>query len=134
MLKTITRIAEKGQTFKIHLKGMPATAAAHYRQRRKYSKNIQNKWEKLERSSHFGKGKIIICVDTDAFFASMKQKTDPRLKDKPVAIIGSAKRTVITTASYKVRESGIQIMRNSYTLFFKNHRERGMEGILEVAE
>lgn len=52
--------------------------------------------------------RIILCVDMDAFFASVEQKTNPRLKDKPIAVIGSAKRTVITTASYKARELGVK--------------------------
>ncbi len=43
--------------------------------------------------------KIIICIDMDAFFASVEQKTNPRLRGKPVAVIGSGTRTVITTAS-----------------------------------
>jgi len=52
--------------------------------------------------------KIIICIDMDAFFASVEQKTNPRLRGKPVAVIGSGTRTVITTASYEARVYGVK--------------------------
>lgn len=52
--------------------------------------------------------KIIICVDMDAFFASVEQKTNPALKGKPVAVIGSGARTVITTSSYEARQFGVK--------------------------
>lgn len=52
--------------------------------------------------------RIIICVDMDAFFASVEQKTNPRLKGRPVAVIGSGARTVITTASYEARRLGVK--------------------------
>lgn len=52
--------------------------------------------------------RIILCVDMDAFFASVEQKTRPFLKGKPIAVIGSAKRTVITTASYEARKYGVK--------------------------
>ncbi|HOV89580.1 MAG TPA: DNA polymerase IV [Syntrophorhabdaceae bacterium] len=52
--------------------------------------------------------KIIICIDMDAFFASVEQKTNPRLRGKPVAVIGSGTRTVITTASYEARPYGVK--------------------------
>jgi len=44
----------------------------------------------------------------DAFFASVEQKTNPRLRGKPVAVIGSGTRTVITTASYEARPYGVK--------------------------
>lgn len=52
--------------------------------------------------------KIIICVDMDAFFASVEQATNPWLKGKPVAVIGSGARTVITTSSYEARQFGVK--------------------------
>lgn len=52
--------------------------------------------------------RIIICIDMDAFFASVEQKTNPRLRGKPIGVIGSAKRTVITTASYEARRWGVK--------------------------
>jgi len=44
----------------------------------------------------------------DAFFASVEQKTNPRLRGKPIGVIGSNKRTVITTASYEARKFGVK--------------------------
>ncbi len=52
--------------------------------------------------------KIIICIDMDAFFASVEQKTNPRLRGKPLAVIGSGARTVVTTASYEARAYGVK--------------------------
>jgi DNA polymerase-4 len=52
--------------------------------------------------------KTILCIDMDAFFASVEQQTNPRLQEKPIAVIGSAKRTVITTASYEARKYGVK--------------------------
>lgn len=58
--------------------------------------------------------KIIMCVDMDAFFASVEQKTNPRLRGKPVAVIGSGGRTVITTRSYEARKYGVKTGMNVY--------------------
>ena len=52
--------------------------------------------------------RIILCADMDAFFASVEQKTNPRLRGKPIGVIGSNKRTVITTASYEARNFGVK--------------------------
>jgi DNA polymerase-4 len=43
--------------------------------------------------------KIILCVDMDAFFASVEQQVNPDLKGKPIAVTGAGERTVITTSS-----------------------------------
>ena len=51
---------------------------------------------------------IIMCIDMDAFFASVEQKTNPRLRGKPIGVIGSGARTVITTASYEARKFGVK--------------------------
>lgn len=58
--------------------------------------------------------KIILCIDMDAFFASVEQKANPRLKGKPIAVIGSGARTVITTASYEARKFGVKTGMNVY--------------------
>jgi len=58
--------------------------------------------------------KIIMCIDMDAFFASVEQKTNPRLMGKPVAVIGSGGRTVITTRSYEARRYGVKTGMNTY--------------------
>lgn len=55
-----------------------------------------------------------MCIDMDAFFASVEQKTNPKLRGKPVAVIGSGGRTVITTRSYEAREYGVKTGMNVY--------------------
>ena len=52
--------------------------------------------------------KIILCVDMDAFFASVEQQTNPDLKGKPIAVTGAGARTIITTASYEARAYGVK--------------------------
>jgi len=52
--------------------------------------------------------RIIICIDMDAFFASVEQKANPRLRGKAIGVIGSGARTVITTASYEARKFGVK--------------------------
>jgi len=48
--------------------------------------------------------KIIMCVDMDAFFASVEQRDNPpELWGKPKAVTGEGERTVITTSSYEAR-------------------------------
>jgi DNA polymerase-4 len=44
----------------------------------------------------------------DAFFASVEQQTNPGLRRKPIAVIGSGGRTVITTRSYEARKYGVK--------------------------
>jgi len=58
--------------------------------------------------------RIIICVDMDAFFASVEQKANPRLRGKPIAVVGSGNRTVITTSSYEARAWGVKTGMNPY--------------------
>ena len=57
---------------------------------------------------------IIICIDMDAFFASVEQQANPRLRGKPIAVIGSGGRTVITTRSYEARKFGVKTGMNIY--------------------
>ena len=52
--------------------------------------------------------KTILCSDMDAYFASIEQQTNPKLRGKPVAVIGSGGRTVITTRSYEARIYGVK--------------------------
>lgn len=49
-----------------------------------------------------------MCIDMDAFFASVEQKANPRLRGEPIGVIGSGARTVITTASYEARRFGVK--------------------------
>jgi len=59
-----------------------------------------------ERSSGFMPPRWIMHVDMDAFFASIEQMDDPRLRGLPIAI-GGMTRGVIATASYEARRFGV---------------------------
>jgi DNA polymerase IV len=52
--------------------------------------------------------RIIVCVDMDAFFASVEQRDNPVLRGKPIAVTGAGERTVITTSSYEARRFGVR--------------------------
>jgi DNA polymerase-4 len=46
-------------------------------------------------------------IDMDAFFASVEQVLDPRLKGKAVIVGGRSGRGVVTSASYEARKFGV---------------------------
>jgi len=50
----------------------------------------------------------------NAFFASVEQQCNPELQGKAIAVIGAAKRTVITTCSYEARAFGVKTGMNSW--------------------
>ena len=50
--------------------------------------------------------RAIVHLDADAFFASVEQASDPRLRGKAVAV-GGEKRGIIASASYEARRMGI---------------------------
>ena len=58
--------------------------------------------------------KIILCVDMDAFFASVEQRDNPALRGKPIAVAGAGERTVITTSSYEARAFGVKTGMTTY--------------------
>ncbi len=52
--------------------------------------------------------RIVMHIDMNAFFASVEQQANPELQGKPIAVIGSHGRTVITTSSYEARAFGVK--------------------------
>lgn len=52
--------------------------------------------------------RVVMHIDMNAFFASVEQQANPELRDKPIAVIGSHGRTVITTSSYEARAFGVK--------------------------
>lgn len=49
----------------------------------------------------------IIHIDMDAFFAAVEMRDNPKLRGKAIAVGGSRKRGVVSTASYEARKYGV---------------------------
>ena len=61
------------------------------------------------------KNRVILHVDMDAFFASIEQKANPFLREKPVLVVAdSRRRSVVMTASYPARKFGVKTGMNLY--------------------
>lgn len=54
-----------------------------------------------------GENLNILHIDMDAFYASVEERDNPLLKEKPLIVGGSSRHGIVTTANYKAREYGV---------------------------
>ena len=84
----------------------------------------------------------ILHVDLDAFFASVEELDNPKLKGKPVIVGGTSNRGVVATCSYEARKYGIHSAMSSVMahklcpngIFVRGHMERYKEISSQVFE
>jgi len=58
--------------------------------------------------------RTIMHIDMNAFFASVEQQSNPALRGRPIAVVGSQKRTIILTSSYEARKFGVKTAMTLY--------------------
>ena len=59
-------------------------------------------------SDRMAAGPTILHADLDAFYASVEQLLDPALRERPIAVGGSAQGGVVLAASYEARAFGVR--------------------------
>src|SRR5262249_15321621 len=66
-------------------------------------------WKGSSTSQELSRPRVIFHVDMDAFFASIEQLYNPKLRGIPVMVCGNPDgRSVVATASYEARPFGIK--------------------------
>ena len=81
--------------------------------RKSYPTDFQEYFQ-VKPSRDNGSQRTIMHIDMNAFFASVEQQINPSLRGKPIAVVGSNERTVVTTSSYEARAYGVKTGMTKY--------------------